>query len=164
MLDAIVRVCFSCIDSLEDFSTGTRYNSEVTRVANDWVALARSRLPIGKHAHIIPFEGVIQQLHSKVLEYTILVSIDATRHRTHVSCIWVSYEPIMAPVALIEGKLSNFSRVWIRQLGLAIYHLDDEGGSSLLLSPIERSAADCYFNWWHFSILLINLNSEEIYN
>ena len=109
-------------------------------------SLPTSRLPIGKHAHIIPLEGVIQQLHSKVLEYTILVSIDTTRQRTHISCIWVSDEPIMAPVALIEGELSNFSRGWIRQFGLAGCHLHDEGGSSLLLSRIERSAADCYFN------------------
>lgn len=79
MFDIIVRRSFSFIYSPEDFTTSTRYDSEVAWIANDRVALTRSCLAIGKHAHVIPFKGVIKQLDSKILEYAILVSIAATR-------------------------------------------------------------------------------------
>ena len=60
VLDVILRVLYSLVDSSEDFLTGKRYNSLVVTVSHDRIGLARSCLSVGKETSMVSFKGIVK--------------------------------------------------------------------------------------------------------
>lgn len=81
VVDVVFRVFFSLPNASKDLVASSRHDTRVAWIAGNRVGLARARLPIGEHAHVVACEGVVNEWDAVIVENQVLIGIGTTRIR-----------------------------------------------------------------------------------
>lgn len=142
-----IRICVGA-DSLENLFARDGHDALVGTVAHHGVALASSRLTIGKQAAVVPFPRAVQNASTKRVENKLLISVPASGPCVAVA-LSIHLEAIVTPEGSIERELlwllvlPGFCYLWrnLQDCSRAI-HFDAELRIQCTLSIVEGSDAN----------------------